>query len=145
MTTPEPSSRMSHKKAELAQLLRGVDLGNSVAESDHVLQFQEARVETSAFTDLLEDRVDLVPGAKGSGKSALYRIFVDFLPDYLLQNRKGGCRARCPLARRRRLPSLQRPVREAERGRLRRLLVHLPGVPRPRALHQGAEVCESPR
>jgi hypothetical protein len=40
------------------------------------------------FTDLLNDKVDLVPGTKGSGKSALYRIFVAFLPDFLLKQRK---------------------------------------------------------
>jgi hypothetical protein len=57
-----------------------------VAESDTVLE--SARVETSAFSDLLNDRVDLIPGTKGSGKSALFRIFVDFLPDFLLQQRK---------------------------------------------------------
>jgi hypothetical protein len=49
---------------------------------------ETARIETSAFSDLLNDRVDLIPGTKGSGKSALFRIFVDFLPDLLLQDRK---------------------------------------------------------
>jgi len=49
---------------------------------------ETARIETSAFSDLINDRVDLVPGTKGSGKSALFRIFVDFLPDYLLEHRK---------------------------------------------------------
>jgi hypothetical protein len=34
------------------------------------------------------DRIDLIPGTKGSGKSALYRVFVDFLPDVLLRQRK---------------------------------------------------------
>ena len=33
-------------------------------------------------------RIDLIPGSKGSGKSALYRIFVSFLPDILLKQRK---------------------------------------------------------
>ena len=47
-----------------------------------------ARVETSAFTDLYQDKVDLIPGTKGSGKSALFRIFVDFLPQQLLKNKK---------------------------------------------------------
>jgi len=32
--------------------------------------------------------VDLIPGTKGSGKSALFRIFVDFLPRLLLKERK---------------------------------------------------------
>lgn len=75
-----------HLKGQLSDLLADVDLGASVAEQDTLLE--SARVETSVFTDLLADRVDLVPGSKGSGKSALYRIFVDFLPDYLLENRK---------------------------------------------------------
>jgi len=77
---------VAHRHDEIASLLRDLDLGSSVAESDNLLK--TARVETSAFTDLLNDRVDLVPGTKGSGKSALFRMFVDFLPDYLLRQRK---------------------------------------------------------
>ena len=45
-------------------------------------------METSVFDELLSDRVDLIPGTKGSGKSALYRIFVDFLPDTMLHGRR---------------------------------------------------------
>jgi hypothetical protein len=67
-------------------MLASLDLGSSVAESDTVLE--TARIETSAFTDLLADRVDLIPGTKGSGKSALFRIFVDFLPANLLGQKK---------------------------------------------------------
>jgi hypothetical protein len=77
---------MSHNNKDLSILLQGLDLGNSVAESDTLLE--TARIETSAFADLLNDRVDLIPGTKGSGKSALFRIFVDFLPDFLLNQRK---------------------------------------------------------
>ena len=77
---------MSYLKSDVAKVLRGVDFGSSVAESDHLLE--SARVETSVFTDLMHDRVDLIPGTKGSGKSALYRIFVEFLPDYLYRTRK---------------------------------------------------------
>src|SRR5579859_5430471 len=77
---------MKHQKSDLANLLKGLDLGSSVAETDSLLE--AARVETSVFSDLLADRVDLVPGTKGSGKSALYRIFVDFLPGYLVQHRQ---------------------------------------------------------
>jgi hypothetical protein len=77
---------MTHYNKMLAALLQGLDLGSSVAESDTVLE--SARIETSAFSDLLNDRVDLIPGTKGSGKSALFRIFVDFLPDFLLNQRK---------------------------------------------------------
>ena len=77
---------MLHANSTVANLLRVLDLGASVAESDTLLE--SARIETSASSDLLSDRVDLVPGTKGSGKSALFRIFVDFLPDLLLQQRK---------------------------------------------------------
>ena len=77
---------MTHNKTELVDILQSIDFGSSIAEQDTLLE--RARVETSAFTDLFNDKVDLVPGTKGSGKSALYRIFVDFLPDYLL----GVCR-----------------------------------------------------
>ena len=77
---------MTHPNGTLANLLVMLDLGSSVAESDTLLE--TARIETSAFTDVLNDRVDLVPGTKGSGKSALFRIFVDFLPKILLEQRK---------------------------------------------------------
>ena len=77
---------MPHQNKLLSSLLQDLDLGSSVAESDTVLE--AARIDTSALTDLLNDRVDLIPGTKGSGKSALFRIFVDFLPDYLLEQRK---------------------------------------------------------
>jgi hypothetical protein len=69
-----------------ANLLADLDLGSAVAESDNLLQ--AARVETSVFDDLLADRIDLIPGTKGSGKTALYRIFVDFLPQLMLKNKK---------------------------------------------------------
>lgn len=77
---------MAYPKTDVLAVLENLDLGSSIAEQDDLLE--SARVETSVFTDLLNDRVDLVPGTKGSGKSALYRIFVDFLPRLLLQSRK---------------------------------------------------------
>ena len=70
----------------ISTLLENLNLGYSVAEQDTLLE--AARVETSAFTDLLNDRMDLVPGTKGYGKSPLFRIFVDFLPEILLRHRK---------------------------------------------------------
>jgi hypothetical protein len=77
---------MHHPNGTLADLLASLDLGTPVAETDRLLEV--ARVETSAFRDLLNDRVDLIPGTKGSGKSALFRIFVGFLPDVLLTARR---------------------------------------------------------
>jgi hypothetical protein len=77
---------MSYQNKNLVTILQRLDLGSSVAELDTLLE--AAKIETSAFADLLNDRVDLIPGTKGSGKSALFRIFVDFLPDILLLQRK---------------------------------------------------------
>jgi len=77
---------MTHQNKTLSTLLQGLDLGSSVAELDTALE--AAMIDTSALSDLLNDRVDLIPGTKGSGKSALFRIFVDFLPDLLLRQRK---------------------------------------------------------
>jgi len=77
---------MAHANKILQSLLQNLNLGSSVAEFDDQLQI--ARVDTSAFSDIYYDRVDLVPGTKGSGKTALFRIFVDFLPDTLLKSRK---------------------------------------------------------
>jgi hypothetical protein len=73
-------------KAQAIEILRQIDFGSSVAETDQLLE--AARVETSTFQDLLLDRVDLVPGTKGSGKSALNRIITDFLSQFLMQQRK---------------------------------------------------------
>src|SRR5262245_19097572 len=76
----------AYETGTLIPVLRSLDLGSSIAEQDTLLE--SARVETSAFSDLLRDKVDLIPCTKGSGKTALFRIFVDFLPDLLLQQRK---------------------------------------------------------
>jgi len=48
-----------HQHAKAAELLEELDLGVSIAEIDTLLE--TARVETSAFADLLNDKVDLVP------------------------------------------------------------------------------------
>ncbi len=79
---------MSHQigNEAAAAILANLDLGSTVAETDTLLE--TARVQTSVFDDLLGDRVDLIPGTKGSGKSALYRIFVDFLPAHMLDQRR---------------------------------------------------------
>jgi len=77
---------MSYKNIDLIDILPSINLGDGIAEQDTLLE--STRIETSVFSDLLQDRVDLIPGTKGSGKSALYRIFVEFLPEMLLKQRK---------------------------------------------------------
>jgi hypothetical protein len=44
-----------NKHAIAADILQTLDLGSSIAEQDTLLE--KARVETSAFTDLLRDKV----------------------------------------------------------------------------------------
>src|SRR5664280_361133 len=53
-------------------VLRELDLGNSVAEFDTALE--RFFVETHTFRQLVLDKVDVVAGDKGTGKTALFRI-----------------------------------------------------------------------
>ena len=59
MGQPAAGANMAYSNSILSSMLASLDLGSSVAESDTVLE--TARIETSAFTDLLADRVDLIP------------------------------------------------------------------------------------
>ena len=79
MTTP-PLTRQ-----EFLKTLNSADLGSAVAEHDTLLY--EARVETTAFTDLFRDRADLISGTKGSGKTALYRLISEFERSFMLKSR----------------------------------------------------------
>ncbi|MGD0281686.1 MAG: hypothetical protein ABSB95_04915 [Dissulfurispiraceae bacterium] len=55
-------------------LLGYFDLGASTAENDPLLE--SAKIETQEWNDLyFHDRIDLIRGIKGSGKTALYRLF----------------------------------------------------------------------
>ena len=58
---------------EVRSLLRELDLGSSVAEFDEALD--RYFVETEAFRALALDKADIVAGEKGTGKTALYRVF----------------------------------------------------------------------
>ena len=58
---------------EIKSLLRQLDLGNSVAEFDEALD--RYFIETEAFRTLVLDHADLIAGEKGTGKTALYRVF----------------------------------------------------------------------
>lgn len=57
------------------QVLRKMDLGNSVAEFDEALE--NYFIETETFRSLVRDRGDIVAGDKGTGKTAMYRILQD--------------------------------------------------------------------
>lgn len=66
-----------------ARLLKHLDVGSPIAEYDQLLA--DARIDTPVFEDLVRDKVDIVKGTKGSGKTALFRIFMDLLPDHMLK------------------------------------------------------------
>ena len=70
----------------LYENLQRIDLGNGVAEYDNLLF--TCMIETQHFTDLLFDRIDLVLGSKGSGKSSLFRSFGEHLEARLLTDFK---------------------------------------------------------
>jgi hypothetical protein len=53
-------------------VLRSLDLGNSVAEQDAALE--RYFVETEAFRSLVRGDADIIAGDKGTGKTALFRI-----------------------------------------------------------------------
>ena len=57
---------------KLKDVLRMLEIGNSVAEFDNALD--DYFVETEAFRSLISDRGDIIAGDKGTGKTALYRI-----------------------------------------------------------------------
>jgi ABC-type amino acid transport substrate-binding protein len=54
----------------IKQILTKLDLGNSVAEYDTSLE--KYFVETETFRALVTNRVDIVAGDKGTGKTAVY-------------------------------------------------------------------------
>lgn len=75
---------MEFSRDELSKLITQLDFGSSTAEKDTLLE--TARIETSVFTDMLLDRVDLIRGTKGSGKTALFRIFTKHLSDHFYKD-----------------------------------------------------------
>lgn len=83
MTTIE-QSEPRFDKTSYKLLLERLDVGSPIAEDDSRLL--DARVETPVFRDLLNDSIDIVRGNKGSGKTALFRIFTAGLKNYLLEN-----------------------------------------------------------
>jgi hypothetical protein len=57
---------------KMGYVLKKLDLGNSVAEFDEALRTYF--VETEPFRQLVQNRVDVVAGDKGTGKTAIFRI-----------------------------------------------------------------------
>lgn len=55
-----------------SDLLNSLSLGSSVAEQDEFLE--RAKIETPVFDDFIADKIDLILGTKGSGKTSLFRL-----------------------------------------------------------------------
>lgn len=71
---------------QCASLLQQFDVGASIAEDDDLIY--ECRVETAVFGDLLADKLDIVRGTKGSGKTALFRLVTQYFSRTLLQENR---------------------------------------------------------
>ena len=66
-------------------LLNQFSMGSSIAENDPLLE--TAQIKTQEFWDLWYDRIDLVRGIKGAGKTALFRLFY-FIRKMLFEKQK---------------------------------------------------------
>ncbi len=55
----------------IQKALVNLDMGNSVAEFDQELE--RYFIETDTFRALIEDRIDIIVGNKGAGKTAMYK------------------------------------------------------------------------
>jgi hypothetical protein len=64
---------MAHENKKLQHLLQNLNLGSSVAEFDDILNI--ARVDTSAFSDIFNDSVDLIQEQRDLVK----QLFSEFL------------------------------------------------------------------
>ena len=85
MAESEQSANVAASRP-LYEWLQSIDLGSGVAEQDTLLW--NCMVETQHFTDLWLDRIDLVLGSKGAGKSSLFRMFGEILQQRLLEKKK---------------------------------------------------------
>jgi hypothetical protein len=61
---------------DVAEVLRRVDIGRRVAEEEKD-QLSAYFVETDQWRRIYSGDVDIVYGAKGAGKSAIYSILLD--------------------------------------------------------------------
>jgi len=57
---------------KMSDVVKKLDLGNSVAEFDESLE--KYFVETEPFRQLVTNKVDIVAGDKGTGKTAIFRV-----------------------------------------------------------------------
>jgi hypothetical protein len=72
---PCGNGRRGIRDVLVKEILRELELGNSVAEND--LALGKYFVETEVFRRLVRGEVDIVSGDKGTGKTALYKILLE--------------------------------------------------------------------
>jgi hypothetical protein len=78
---------MAYRDSKLVGLLTNLDFCASIAKQDNLLE--TARVETTVLSDVLNVKVELIAGTKGSDKSALlHRIIVEFLRASLAEQKR---------------------------------------------------------
>ncbi|AMW19871.1 P-loop ATPase, Sll1717 family [Mycobacteroides chelonae] len=68
------------QRPTVKKMLHQLDLGSAVAEHDQLLK--QYFVETSVFKQVIEDRVDVVAGDKGTGKTAIFLILSERYTSY---------------------------------------------------------------
>ncbi|MDD2807134.1 MAG: hypothetical protein PHW95_01255 [Patescibacteria group bacterium] len=76
---------MTIEKKDLEKIIQDIQVGNSVAENDFLLD--DARVDTPIFLDVWNDKYDIIPGRKGAGKTAMFKI-LSSLSDFILRDRR---------------------------------------------------------
>jgi hypothetical protein len=67
-----PGETLGAPTKRIRNLIGNLDLGKSVAEFDEALETYF--IETNAFRELISDKIDIIAGDKGTGKTAIYRI-----------------------------------------------------------------------
>ena len=67
-----PGETLGAPVKRIRNLIGNLDLGKSVAEFDEALETYF--IETNAFRELISDKIDIIAGDKGTGKTAIYRI-----------------------------------------------------------------------
>lgn len=69
---PDRSQTVGEPMKLVRDLIGNLDLGKSVAEFDEALETYF--IETNAFRELISDKIDIIAGDKGTGKTAIYKI-----------------------------------------------------------------------
>jgi len=75
---------MKIDKERYLEIVKDLNVGNSVAENDKLLE--HVKVETPIFYDIMENKYDIIPGRKGAGKTAMFKM-IEMKKDDLLREK----------------------------------------------------------